>query len=686
MQSRWIDRDAQAAVDRYAKAGIARDLALRVYTTRLLGGDPKLVLHGGGNTSVKMRIADLAGEDTDVLCVKGTGADMAAIEPAGIPAVRLGALLKLRAQDDIADDRMVRLLRASLIDPGAPNPSVEALLHAFMPHKFVDHTHAAALLSVIDQPDGERRARDIYGEKLGIVPYRRPGFGLAKAAADTSDANPKAVGLVLHKHGIFTFGADAREAYETMIEMVTLAEARVQTSRKSVFVAAQLPLRIAPPAAVAPLLRGAISRPDGATEGAWRRPVLEFRGGGAVLNFVNGKDVARYANAGVITPDHTIRTKGWPLIVAAPVDGALDDFKRAAISAVEQYVARYRAYFERNNARLGNTRTMGDPLPRVALVPGLGLFGLGDTKRDAIVAADLAENAVEVISDAEATGTFKSISEADMFDCEYWPLERAKLGSAKRLPLAGQIAVVTGAGGTIGAATAKAFAGAGAEVALLDVDTAAAIEKAKAIGNNVLAVTCDVTDAASVRAAFDKVVEAFGGVDIAISNAGAAWQGRIGEVDEAALRQSFELNFYGHQRVAQNAVRIMLAQGTGGCLLFNVSKQAVNPGPNFGPYGLPKAATMLLVRQYAVDYGADGIRSNGVNADRIRSGLLTGDFVKQRAQARGVSEKDYMSGNLLGREVTAEDVAQAFLAQALALKTTADIATVDGGNIAAALR
>ena len=198
--------------------------------------------------------------------------------------------------------------------------------------------------------------------------------------------------------------------------------------------------------------------------------------------------------------------------------------------------------------------------------------------------------------------------------------------------------------------------------------------------------TCDVTDAASVRAAFDKVVEAFGGVDIAVSNAGAAWQGRIGEVDEAALRQSFELNFYGHQRVAQNAVRIMLAQGTGGCLLFNVSKQAVNPGPNFGPYGLPKAATMLLVRQYAVDYGADGIRSNGVNADRIRSGLLTDDFVKQRAQARGVSEKDYMSGNLLGREVTAEDVAQAFLAQALALKTTADITTVDGGNIAAALR
>src|SRR5262249_19882420 len=253
-------------------------------------------------------------------------------------------------------------------------------------------------------------------------------------------------------------------------------------------------------------------------------------------------------------------------------------------------------------------------------------------------------------------------------------------------PLAGQVAVITGAGGAIGAATAKAFSAAGAEVALLDIDEATAKDKAKALGGAALAVSCDVTDAASVRAAFDQVVAAFGGVDIVVSNAGAAWQGRIGEVDEAMLRKSFELNFFAHQRVAQAAVRIMLAQGTGGCLLFNVSKQAVNPGPNFGPYGLPKAATLFLVRQYALDYGADGIRANAVNADRIRSGLLTDDFIKERSKARGLSEHEYMSGNLLGREVTADDVAQAFLAQALALKTTADITTVDGGNIAAALR
>jgi NAD(P)-dependent dehydrogenase (short-subunit alcohol dehydrogenase family) len=329
---------------------------------------------------------------------------------------------------------------------------------------------------------------------------------------------------------------------------------------------------------------------------------------------------------------------------------------------------------------------MLDPLPRVALVPGLGLFGLGRSQRDAKIAADIAEATIDTITDAEAIGRFESVSEADMFDMEYWSLEQAKLGSVTEKPLTGQIAVITGAGGMIGAATAGAFAKAGAEVALLDLDEAAAQATAKAIGDSALGLRCDVTDPASVRAAFDMVVETFGGVDIAVSNAGAAWQGRIGEVDEAILRKSFELNFFGHQRVAQAAVKVMLAQGTGGCLLFNVSKQAVNPGANFGPYGLPKAATLFLVRQYALDYGAEGIRANAVNADRIRSGLLTDDMIASRSAARGLSEKDYMSGNLLGREVTADDVAQAFLAQALALKTTADVTTVDGGNIAAALR
>jgi NAD(P)-dependent dehydrogenase (short-subunit alcohol dehydrogenase family) len=270
-----------------------------------------------------------------------------------------------------------------------------------------------------------------------------------------------------------------------------------------------------------------------------------------------------------------------------------------------------------------------------------------------------------------------------MFDVEYWPLEQLKLGARKELPLEGQIVAVTGAAGAIGAATAKTFAAAGAAIALLDVNLAAASQQAEALGATALPLACDVTDAASVNAAFDNIAAHFGGVDIVVSNAGAAWQGRIGEVGEDVLRKSFELNFYGHQRVAQAAVKIMLAQGTGGCLLFNVSKQAVNPGPNFGPYGIPKAALMALMRQYALDYGADGIRSNAVNADRIRTALFAGGVAESRAKARGVAVDDYFKANLLSREVKAEDVADAFVYLAQAKATTGCIVTVDGGNAAA---
>ena len=686
MRSAWVDADAQALVASYAQQNIAEDLALRVYTTCLLGQNPQLVLHGGGNTSVKTRVPDLLGEETEVLCVKGSGWDMGSIEPAGLPAVRLLPLRKLRSLAALTDEDMVRIQRANLIDPMAPNPSVETLLHAFVPAKFVDHTHSTAVLSLVDQANGPELCAEVYDGRVGVVPYLMPGFGLAKKSAEVYDAAPAVEGLILIKHGIFTFGESARDAYERMIEMVSLAEARLKRGRKSVFAAIRLPQRSAPYAEVAPIVRGACSLKDAKVEGAWRRLVLERRAGPAVLDFVNGAEVARYSQAGVVTPDHTIRTKNSPLVLPPPEDGKLDAFKAAASDAVRIFADRYRDYFARNNARCGGSKCMLDPLPRVVLVPGLGLIGLGRSKKDARIAADLAEAAIETIADAEAIGRFESISEADMFDVEYWSLEQAKLGKEPEKPLAGQVAVVTGAAGAIGSATARAFAAAGAEVALLDIDLDAAQTRARAIGGAALAVSCDVTDAGAVRAAFDRVVEAFGGVDIVVSNAGAAWQGRIGEVDEAVLRQSFEINFFAHQRVAQNAVRVMLAQGTGGVLLFNVSKQAVNPGANFGPYGLPKAATLFLVRQYALDYGADGIRANAVNADRIRSGLLTPEFIAQRAQARGLSEHDYMAGNLLGREVTADDVAQAFLHQALELKTTGDVTTVDGGNIAAALR
>ena len=684
MQSGWVERDAEALVARGVQSAIERDLALLVYATRLFGRDRKLVLHGGGNTSLKAKTRDLLGEAADVIYVKASGADMAAIEPLGLPAVRLGPLRALRSREAIADQELVAFERANLIDPAAPNPSVEIMLHAFLPQKFVAHTHAQAVLGVIDQPDGEKQCLDAFGGRLAFVPYLMPGFSLAKKAIDVFERLKPSDGLILSKHGIVTFGEDAREVYERMIEMVTLAEQFLERRLKRRVVATLL-RDPAPVAAIAPIVRGACSLKEDTTEGAWRRLVMELRTNPTILNLLES-DLSRLSEGGVVTPDHTIRTKNWPLVLPFAEAGKLHEFAQRAREAAATFVSRYRDYFARNNRRTGGGKIELDPLPRVVLVPGLGVFGLGRTKQDAVIAADIAEEWMAVVSNAERTGRFESISEAEMFDCEYWPLEQAKLGARAEPPLAGQIAVITGAGGAIGRATAKAFAGAGAEIAALDIDLAAATETANTIGPHALAIECDVTAASSVQSAFDRVAKAFGGVDILVANAGAAWQGRIGEVDEEVLRKSFELNFYGQQRAAQAAIKIMLAQKTGGCLLFNVSKQAVNPGPNFGPYGVAKAALLALMRQYAVDYGADGIRANAVNADRIRSGLLTEEFITQRAKARGVSEKDYMSGNLLGREVTAADVAQAFLHQALELKTTADVTTVDGGNIAAAMR
>jgi rhamnose utilization protein RhaD (predicted bifunctional aldolase and dehydrogenase)/NAD(P)-dependent dehydrogenase (short-subunit alcohol dehydrogenase family) len=684
MRSLWSDSEAEAIVARYGESGIERDLALRVYTSRLLGGDPRLVLHGGGNTSVKTVLPDLLGEPAEVLCVKGSGWDMAAIEPAGLPAVRLAPLRRLRERDALSDADMVRIQRANLLDPGAPNPSVETLLHAFLPHRYIDHTHAIAVLSLADQPDAAERLADLYGPRVGIVPYIMPGFLLAKKAVEICEAGPEVAGLVLLKHGVFSFGETAHEAYERMIAIVTQAEERLARGRKSVFAAATLPPDVAGAAEVAPILRSACALPDPAGDGLYKRFVLDFRAGPAMLNFVNGAELPRYGLAGVATPDHTIRTKNYPCLVPAPEAGRLDNFAEAAREAVARFMADYRAYFARHNEAAIVKRKELDPAPRVILVPGLGLFGLGRSAKDAAIAADLAESWVATVTDAEAVGRFESLSEAELFEMEYWSLEQAKLGSAVEKPLAGQIALITGGAGTIGFATARALKGEGAEIALIDRAGSGVEDAAKKLGG--IGIAADVTDPDAVRGAFDRVVTRFGGIDIVVSNAGAAWQGRIGEVDPQILRDSFALNFWAHQWVAQNAVRIMRAQRTGGCLLFNVSKQALNPGADFGPYGIPKAATLALMRQYALDYGADGIRANAVNADRIRGGLLTPEMIAVRARARGVGEAEYMGGNLLRREVTAEDVARTFLHLALARSTTASIETVDGGNIAAAPR
>jgi rhamnose utilization protein RhaD (predicted bifunctional aldolase and dehydrogenase)/NAD(P)-dependent dehydrogenase (short-subunit alcohol dehydrogenase family) len=684
MQSQWNDAAAESLIADYAAKGVPRDLALRVYTTRLLGCDPRLVLHGGGNTSCKTMATDLVGDRWPVLCVKGSGWDMATIEPAGLPAVKLEGLRKARKLGKLSDEDMVALQRANLIDPAAPNPSVETLLHAFLPHTFVDHTHSTAILSVVDQDGSRQLCKEIFGEKLGFVPYIMPGFELAVAAADIFEEDDGVEGLILDKHGIFTFGDTAQEAYERMIHYVSLAEDYVAQNGKPALARAAPGMPLASPRDIAPMLRGAI---------AFRRSVREterfvsaFRTSPEILKFVGADNVGDLARRGVSTPDLSIRIKTGPMVLPAPELASFAGYGQVIRDRVAAFTADYAAYFTRNNTRVGGDRVMLDPMPRLTLVPGVGLFGHGRTMKDAKIAADCAEMWIEALVGAEAIGEFRPLSHDQLFDLEYWSLEQAKLKSAKPKILTGQAMVVTGGGGAIGAAAARLFAANGAHVAVLDLDKAAAEAAAKQAGNDSIGLASDVTDRNSVRAAFDAVIDAYGGADIVISNAGAAWEGGIGEIDDALLRKSFELNFFAHQTVAQQAVKLFRQQGTGGVLLFNVSKQAVNPGANFGAYGLPKAATLFLSRQYALEYGKDGIRVNAVNADRIRSGLLTDKMIASRSAARGLSKEDYMSGNLLGQEVTADDVAQAFLHQVLAERTTADVTTVDGGNIAAAMR
>ena len=685
MKNLWNDKDAEALVAAYAEKGVERELALRVYTTRLLGGEPRLVLHGGGNTSVKLEATDLVGDRWPVLCVKGSGWDMGVIEPQGLPAVKLAPLLKARALQSLSDEDMVALQRANLIDPGSPNPSVETLLHAFLPHKFVDHTHSTAVLAIVDQgDDSEALIRKVFGSKMGYVPYIKPGFDLAKAAAEIYEQDPSVEGLILDKHGIFTFAETAKDAYDLMIRYVTVAEVYVAQNTANPLVPVALPKHLPDAAQIAPLLRGAVAVRHG--EGRFDRMVSDFRTSPAILGFLNAEGLERRAARGVSTPDLSIRIKTGPMALPAPDADNLDAYAETVKTHVADYVADYTRYFEENDAHDDVKRTMLDPMPRLLLVPGLGMYGFGRTLKDARIASDVGEMWIEAVRGAEAIGDFRPLAKSDLFELEYWSLEQAKLAGNKPKPLTGQVALVTGGAGAIGAATAKLFAGQGAHVVVVDLDVEKAKEAARAAGNGSIGVGADVTKPEDIAAAFEQAVRNYGGVDIVISNAGAAFEGGIGELDDALLRKSFELNFFSHQNVAQAAMRIFKQQGTGGALLFNTSKQAVNPGPKFGAYGIPKAATLFLSRQYALEYGGIGVRANAVNADRIRSGLLTDEMIASRSKARGLSEKDYMSGNLLGLEVTAEHVAQAFLHHALAERTTADVTTVDGGNIAATLR
>ena len=683
MFSKWSNKEFSQMKSNNLFQGVNEDVALCVYVTRLIGRNPDLVLHGGGNTSVKTKSDDMYGDEEAVLCVKGSGWDMAEILPAGLPPVRLPPLQKLQSLESVSDEDMVNCVRSNLLDSASPTPSVETLSHAFLPHKFVNHSHATAILSVTNQENGEELCKDIFGQKMGIVPYIMPGFDLAKRTLEVFQQDPDVDGLILLNHGIFTFADDAKTSYEYMIDAISVAEKKLATGKRHAFKSVSVTPRLKNVSSLAPIIRG-VCVSQGERIGNEKidlrnKLILESRTTDRILEFVNGKELERYSQAGVATPDHVIRTKNHPLILNLSTITEPANYLEHVKKSVKVFQEKYDSYFRRQVKNKGLAKTKLDSIPRIIFVPGFGLFGLGLTRNDSVIAADIAESFINTVRGAESIGKYKSLNESDVFDVEYWSLEQAKLSSSDNQPLVGNVVAITGGGGTIGNAIAHEFSKLGAEVAVLDLDFA---------GNegSYFRLACDVTDPANVKQAFEKICKHFGGLDIVVSNAGAMYQGAMEDVSDETLRKSFEVNFFSHQTVMQNAVKIMKLQGVGGSLLLNVSKQAVNPGAEAGPYGIAKAATLALMRQYALEVGPYGIRVNAVNPDRIQSGLLTKEMIRSRASARGVDASEYLTENILGREVTAQDVALAFTHLALSQSTVANVATVDGGNIAAALR
>jgi rhamnose utilization protein RhaD (predicted bifunctional aldolase and dehydrogenase)/NAD(P)-dependent dehydrogenase (short-subunit alcohol dehydrogenase family) len=695
MQSRFDAADAERHRVQYSRWGT--DLADRVYTSRLLGQDPSLVLHGGGNTSVKSRSPEVDGQVVDILWVKGSGWDLGSIEPKGFSQCRLAPLRAYCRRPSSSDEEMVTALRSQMLDPNGPTPSVEALLHAHLPGKFVDHTHADAVLAIVDQPDAARRVVELWGERASFLPYVAPGFVLAQRILELGIDESSPPLLVLEKHGIFSWGQSARESYERMIEAVSEAERYVEArsvrhprvARRNVSVSVaerSASERRAAQLALAPVLRGALARRAGGA-----RQMLDFRSSPEVLEFLGKEGSALVAARGCITPDHSIRTKPFPAwLDLPPADGLPPtELERVVSAGLDRFAKQYEAYFETHRARSALPLTQLDSLPRVVALPGLGIAGLGRTIAQAAIAADLYEHAVGVMARAECIGTYDPVSLAELFDVEYWSLEQAKLGAPRtEAALGGQVAAITGAASGIGLETAAHFLSLGAHVLLVDraapaLDAASA-ELGRKYGAAVRGNVADLTRPDEVQAALDSAVLAFGGLDIVVSNAGTAPSGALHEGSGTELlSESLEINLMSHQHVARAAASIFERQGVGGCLLFNASKSAFNPGPLFGPYAVAKSALVALMKQYAIDLAPLGVRANAVNADRVRTGLFSAELLEARARARGTTADGYFKANLLGRETLAADVARAFAYLATASATTGAVLPVDGGNAAA---
>lgn len=690
MESRWSDADAHAYRDRYA--GHGEVLALRVYTSRLLGAEPALVQHGGGNTSAKGEVVDLFGERREVLFIKGSGGDLATIEPAGLPAVDLVYLRRLRTLTTLPDEVMVNVLRTHLLDGSAPTPSVETLLHAFLPYRFVDHSHADAILALTNQADGEAHCRAALGDEIVVLGYIMPGFPLALAVAEVVEANPAARAIVLAHHGLFTFDDDVRASYELHIALVDRAERYLAahpaaTPLAAVTTPAQAQARAA---TLLPILRGLLHRHDP----AHRHWILDHRATAELLAFAGDPEGRALARTAPLTPDHVIRTKAHPLVVEG-IDW--DDATRVRATldrALEEFAEEYAVYFDENCVAQGVSRTRLDPLPRVALIDGVGQVAIGATVKAARIAGDIYTHTVATKTASRGLGPYRGLDLADLFDMEYWSLEQAKLGKASPPPLAGKIALVTGAAGAIGAAVAARLAEAGASVCLTDLDAGRLAIAAARLGPLPhLAVEADVTEAAAVEAMVAAVARHFGGLDIVVLNAGIAHVARLAELTDADLARVVAVNFQGYHRVLRAAIRLFELQGSGGDVIVNSSKNVFDPGAGFGAYSCAKAAAHQLGKIAALELAPLGVRVNMINADAVFGdesipSQLWAEVGPERMRARGLDGAGlrayYRDRNLLKVEVTADHVAAGVLFFATRqTPTTGATLPIDGGIPAA---
>jgi rhamnulose-1-phosphate aldolase/alcohol dehydrogenase len=677
MRSRWNDSETR---------GLS-DLHLLVYASRLVGAETSLVVWGGGNTSIKRSERDHRGREIPVLRVKGSGSDLKSIQGKDFPGVRMDDILALLDREDMGDQEMVSYLAHGLVEPGGPRPSIETLLHGFLPAHAVVHTHADAIVSLTNNDRAAETLASIYGKDVIALAYRRPGFRISKDVGDAIATRPEAKALILERHGTITWGATVRDAYEATIELISRAEEAIAARRagRRIFGAARVSVldaqtRRSMAVTVAPRLRGCLSRP--------RRVILAFDDAPDVTEFASSALAPAVSQVGPATPDHTIFTKRVACLTdVAPEPAALG---QAIEESVARYAEDYTRYFE---AHRFEGAELTDPLPRVVLVPGLGMFTGGKDRKTAAIVSDIYHHTIDVMGNALAFGAYASLSPRDAFDVEYWPLELYKLTlAAPERELARRIALVTGGAGGLGKAIARRLAAEGAHVVVADLDVGGARKVAEEIvtaagSGRALGLRMDVTSEESVREAFAETVLAYGGLDILVSNAGIAHSTPVARLTLADWERSFAVNSTGHFLVAREAMRILMTQGLGGALVFVATKNVMSPGKDFAAYSAAKAAEAQLAKVLALEGAPHGIRSNIVNPDAVfqDSGLWSPEIRRERAAAQGIAveqlEEFYRSRNLLGARILPDDVAEAvlFLASDRSAKTTGCTITVDGG-------